>query len=217
MAKNEAETRYELIDPVLRGKGYRTPYIRLETPAPVEPIGPKGRRRSGPGKTDYLRCVEVPRGPKPLPVAILEAKKEDEDPLKGMQQAKGYSECDRFDAKYIFSTNGHRYAKFNKFTGEQTGPFSFTDFPDHQRLTDCYHRQTGIKLDDPTAALLFQPDSAAFRSRYYQDAAIRAANPRAVADADTRSTEEIIESIESHGQTIKNALARLKGLMSVKP
>ena len=32
-----------------------------------------------------------------------------------MQQAKGYSECERFDAKYIFSTNGHRYAKFNKF------------------------------------------------------------------------------------------------------
>jgi hypothetical protein len=41
MPKNEAETRYELIDPVLRAKGYRLPYIRLETPAPVEPIGPK--------------------------------------------------------------------------------------------------------------------------------------------------------------------------------
>jgi type I restriction enzyme, R subunit len=137
MAKNEAETRYELIDPVLRDKGYRLPYVRLETPAPVEPIDSKGRRRKGPGKTDYLLCVEVPNGPKPLPVAILEAKKEDDDPLKGMQQAKGYSECERFDAKYIFSTNGHRYAKFNKFTGEQTGPLPFADFPDHQRLTDC--------------------------------------------------------------------------------
>lgn len=176
MAKNEAETRYELIDPVLREKGYRIPYVRLETPAPVEPTGPKGRRRNGPGKTDYLLCVEVPSGPKPLPVAILEAKKEDEDPFKGMQQAKGYSECERFDAKYIFSTNGHRYAKFNKFNGEQTGPFPFVDFPDHARLTDCYHRHTGIKLDEPSAALLFQPDSPAFpESRYYQDAAIRAA------------------------------------------
>jgi type I restriction enzyme, R subunit len=87
MAKNEAETRYELIDPVLRAKGYRIPYIRLETPAPVEPTGPKGRKRKGPGKTDYLLCVEVPGGTKPLPVAILEAKKEGEDPLKGMQQS----------------------------------------------------------------------------------------------------------------------------------
>jgi type I restriction enzyme, R subunit len=176
MAKNETETRYELVDPLLREKGYRLPYIRLETPAPVEPIGPKGRRRKGPGKVDYLLCVEVPDGPQPLPVGILEAKKEDEDPLKGMQQAKGYAECDRFDAKYIFSTNGHLYAKFNKFTGLQTGPFPLADFPDHQRLTECYHRHTGIKLDDPAAALLFQPDSSTYpHSRYYQDAAIRSA------------------------------------------
>jgi type I restriction enzyme, R subunit len=151
MAKNEAETRYELIDPILREKDYRVPYIRRETPAPVEPIGPKGRRRNGPGKTDYLLCVEVPNGPKPLPIAILEAKREDEDPLKGMQQAKGYAECNRFDAKYIFSTNGSLCAQFNKFTGEQRGPFPLADFPHHQKLTDCYHRRTGIKLDDASA------------------------------------------------------------------
>jgi type I restriction enzyme R subunit len=173
---NEAETRYELIDPVLRQKGYHTPYVKLETPAPVEPIGPKGRRRPGPGKIDYMLCVDKPNEPKPLPVAILEAKRENEDPLKGMQQAKGYSDCERFDAKYIFSCNGHLYAKFNKFTGEQTGPFPFADFPDHKRLTDCYHRHTGINLDGPSASLLFQPDSPAYpESRYYQDAAIRAA------------------------------------------
>jgi type I restriction enzyme R subunit len=65
MNMNEAETRYELIDPVLRAKGYQKPYIRLETPAPVEPVGAKGRRRKGPGKTDYLICVETPRGPAP--------------------------------------------------------------------------------------------------------------------------------------------------------
>src|SRR5262249_883793 len=117
MAKNEAETRYELIDPVLRDKGYRVPYIRLETPAPVEPIGPKGRRRSGTGKNNYLMRVEEPKGTKALPSGIFGSKREDEDPLKGMQQAKGYAECSRFDAKYIFSTNGHRYAQFNKFTG----------------------------------------------------------------------------------------------------
>jgi hypothetical protein len=31
MPMNEAETRFELIDPVLRSKGYRLPYIPLET------------------------------------------------------------------------------------------------------------------------------------------------------------------------------------------
>ena len=37
MTYNEAETRYELIDPILREKGYRQWRVKLETPAPVEP------------------------------------------------------------------------------------------------------------------------------------------------------------------------------------
>lgn len=204
MGKNEAETRYELIDPVLREKGYRIPYIKLETPAPVEPTGPKGRRRKGPGKTDYLLCVETSAGPKPLPIAILEAKKESDDPLKGMQQAKGYSECERFDAKYIFSTNGHLYAKFNKFTGEQTGPFPFGDFPDHARLTECYRRHTGIDLASPNAGVLFQADSPAFsQTRYYQDAAIRAAFEKILLCAEQRIPARVLLSLATgSGKTV---------------
>ncbi|HEY5445694.1 MAG TPA: DEAD/DEAH box helicase family protein [Pyrinomonadaceae bacterium] len=176
----------------------------METPAPVEPIGPKGRRRPGPGKTDYLLCVDTPNGPKPLPVAILEAKKENEDPLKGMQQAKGYSDCERFDAKYIFSTNGHLYAKFNKFTGEQTGPFPFADFPDHKRLTDCFHRHTGIDLNDPSSSILFQPDSPAYpETRYYQDAAIRVAFEKIIKSENEGIPPRILLSLATgSGKTI---------------
>jgi hypothetical protein len=36
-----------------------------------------------------------------------------------MQQAKGYSECERFDAKYVFSTNGHIYAKWRRDHGHE--------------------------------------------------------------------------------------------------
>ena len=61
MGMNEADTRYHLIDPVLRAKGYVSrDQVTLETvltPPPVEPTGPKGRRRKGPGRTDYLLCV----------------------------------------------------------------------------------------------------------------------------------------------------------------
>ena len=74
VAYNEEETRFHLIDPVLRRKGYDDPQrIKLETPAPVEPTGPKGRRRRGAGRTDYLLCVQVGDMPRPLPVAVLEA------------------------------------------------------------------------------------------------------------------------------------------------
>jgi type I restriction enzyme R subunit len=43
MTYNEAETRFYLIDPVLRDKGYNDhQWLKLETPAPVEATG---RRR----------------------------------------------------------------------------------------------------------------------------------------------------------------------------
>ena len=176
MAYNEAETRYELIDPILREKGYRQWRVKLETPAPVEPTGNKGRRRSGNGRTDYLLCVQAGDMPKPLPVGVIEAKAESEDPLKGMEQGKRYAECVRFAVQYVFATNGHRYGEFDLGTQMPDGPFPFPDFPSHDDLTARYATDTGINLSAPEAAMLFMADSAAFnKPRYYQDAAIRAA------------------------------------------
>lgn len=177
MAFNEEETRFHLIDPVLRKKGYDDPQrIRLETPAPVEPTGPKGRRSKRGGRTDYLLCVQVGDMPKPLPVAVLEAKRESEDPLSGMEQAKGYADCTRFDVQYVFASNGHLYGEYDKPSGIQTGPHPLVDFPPHPDLCTRYAKDKGIDLTSPDAALLFQPDSPAWSAtRYYQDAAIRAA------------------------------------------
>lgn len=177
MAYNEQETRFYLIDPVLRAKGYNDhQWLKLETPAPVEPTGAKGRRRKGAGRTDYLLCVQVGDMPKPLPVGVLEAKKEGEDPLKGMQQAKGYADCQRFEVKYVFASNGHRYGEFDLGTRLQNGPFPFADFPAHPDLSARYAKDTGIDIARPGASMLFQVDSPAWsESRYFQDAAIRAA------------------------------------------
>jgi hypothetical protein len=114
--------------------------------------------------------------PKALPVGVLEAKKETEDPIKGLQQAKGYADCRRFEVKYVFATNGHLYGEFDFFTNLQDGPFLFSDFPPHSELTARYARDTGIDITKPEAAMLFQTDSPAWSLiRYYQDAAIRAA------------------------------------------
>jgi type I restriction enzyme, R subunit len=177
MPMNEQETRYHLIDPVLRAKGYDDiTKLKCETPAPVEPTGFKGRRKKGGGRTDYLLCVKAGTMPKPLPVAVLEAKKEDEDPLKGMQQAKKYSECERFEVKYVFASNGHLYGEYDHFTKMQAGTFPLKDFITHDDLTARYAKDTGIDLNTPEAQILFMPDSPPWNKyRYYQDAAIRAA------------------------------------------
>ena len=214
MAYNEQETRFFLIDPVLRDKGYNDhQWLKMETPAPVEPTGPKGCRREGAGRTDYLLCVQVGDMPKPLPVGVLEAKKENEDPLKGMQQAKGYADCQRFDVKYVFATNGHKYGEFDLFTKLQNGPFPFPDFPPHPDLSARYAKATGIDLSKPQAAMLFQADSPAWaQSRYYQDAAIRAAFEKILLDDQQgRPSRVLLALATGSGKTIiaTNLLWRL--------
>lgn len=205
MAFNEEETRFHLIDPVLRKKGYDDPQrIRLETPAPVEPTGPKGRRSKRGGRTDYLLCVQVGDMPKPLPVAVLEAKRESEDPLKGMEQAKGYADCTRFDVQYVFASNGHLYGEYDKPSGIQTGPHPLEDFPRHPDLCTRYAQDKGIDLNSPEAALLFQADSPAWSaSRYYQDAAIRAAFEKIILERQAGNAARVLLTLATGaGKTI---------------
>jgi type I restriction enzyme R subunit len=214
VAFNEAETRFHLIDPVLRRKGYDDPQrIRLETPAPVEPVGPKGRRSRNPGRTDYLLCVQAGDMPKPLPVAVLEAKKENEDPLQGMQQAKSYADCTRFDVQYVFASNGHLYGDYDKPSGIQTGPHPLEDFPSHPDLCARYARDKGIDLHQPEAAILFQADSSAWaQSRYYQDAAIRAAFEKIILERQAGHAPRVLLTLATgSGKTIiaTNLLWRL--------
>jgi type I restriction enzyme R subunit len=70
MTYNEVETRFYLIDPVLREKGYNDhQWLKLETPAPVEEAtGAKDRRRKGCGHTDSLLCVQVGEMPEGKPL-----------------------------------------------------------------------------------------------------------------------------------------------------
>lgn len=205
MALNEEETRFHLIDPVLRRKGYDDPQrIKMETPAPVEPTGPKGRRRKGAGRTDYLLCVQAGDMPKPLPVAVLEAKRESADPLAGMQQAKAYADCQRFDVQYVFASNGHLYGEYERPSGQQTGPHPLQDFPPHPDLRARYAKDKGIDLGTPDAALLFQADSPAWaQSRYYQDAAIRAAFEKIIRERQAgRAPRALLTLATGAGKTV---------------
>jgi type I restriction enzyme R subunit len=217
MSMNEADTRYHLIDPLLRAKGYvHRDQITLETiltPPAVEPTGHKGRRRKGPGRTDYLLSVQVGDMPKSMPIAVLEAKKESEDPLKGMQQAKGYADCKRFDVKYVFSTNGHLYGEFDFFSYLQDGPHALTDFLTHADLCARYAKDSGIDLSRSQAAMLFQADSPAWaQTRYYQDAAIRAAFEKIILDQQAGKPPRVLLTLATGaGKTIiaTNLLWRL--------
>ena len=72
---------------------------------------------------------------------FLEAKKEGDDPLKGMQQAKAYADCERYEVNYVFATNGHRYGENDCFTEPFRPDHSrLPNFPPHPDLTARYAR-----------------------------------------------------------------------------
>lgn len=70
---------------------------------------------------------------------------------------KGYADCRRFDAKYVFATSGHLYGEFDFFTHLQAGPTPFANFPSHADLTARYAKDTSIDLARPQAAMLTAP------------------------------------------------------------
>jgi type I restriction enzyme, R subunit len=89
--RNEAQTRFELIDPMLIDHcGWRRQDIRIEQTAPqIDIIHGKGYRRPS-GRTDYLLCRPLSENGEPIPIAIVEAKKESLPAEHGLQQARRY-------------------------------------------------------------------------------------------------------------------------------
>ncbi len=174
MTLNEADTRAKLVDPKLHRIGWTEEHIkREETAGTIFIVNGKGRRRSG--KTDYTLRLKVGIGTQPVAVAVIEAKKESLHCADGLEQAKLYGAAKRLNVQFVFSTNGHQFIEFNRFTGITTEPRPLEEFPSPFELKQRYEVQVGFHLHDKAAKPLLQPyyNGEASR-RYYQDAAIRA-------------------------------------------
>lgn len=175
MAYNEADTRAKLIDPVIHKLGWTEDLVRREeTAGTVEIINGKARRRSR-GKIDYVLRVKVNVDTQPVALALIEAKKESLPAGHGLDQAKGYSECKRLNVRFVFSSNGHQFVEFDRFTGLTSAPRPMAEFPTPHELRARYQKVMGFKLESPAARPLLQPyPGGEGARRYYQDAAIRA-------------------------------------------
>jgi type I restriction enzyme R subunit len=173
MTRNEEQTRRELINPKLRDRGWTEDLIRVErTVGGADIIGGKPVKRKG--RTDYLLCLPAGPSQSPLPVAIIEAKKETEFPALGIQQATDYRR--RFNVPFVFSTNGYLYAEWAEGTGQTVDNLPLTDFPTPDQLRSRYEALKGYSLSAPEAQPLWVPYKGGEAARwYFQDAAIRAA------------------------------------------
>jgi len=174
MPRNEAQTRYELIDPAIELRGWNRSNVKVEeTTGGITVIDGKARRRKG--RTDYLLRLEVSKDTQPVAIALIEAKAEDKSPAFGLAQGKRDGDCERLNVKFIFSTNGHQYVEYDKFTGITSQPKPLSAFPTTAELRQRYENGMGFSLESEAARpLLVKYTGGEAQRRYYQDAAIRA-------------------------------------------
>ncbi len=170
---SEADTKAKLIDPVLHQRGWTEDLIRREeTERGIDIIDGKPRRRER-GRTDYLLRVRVNITTQPVAIALIEAKRSDEPPDKGLEQAKKYARLNH--VPFVYSSNGHLFVEYDHFTGQTTKPNPLPEFPTPEILHKRYEEGVGFSLESNSARPLLVPYPGGEASRrYYQDAAIRA-------------------------------------------
>jgi type I restriction enzyme R subunit len=175
MGLGEADTRAKLIDPAIHARGWTEDLIRREeTAGAIEIVDGKPRKRAK-GRVDYTLRVKVNLDTQPVALALIEAKAEDLPPAHGLEQGKLYASCKRLDVPFVFSSNGHLFVEFDRFTGYTSAPKPLTEFPMPAGLRARYEQGMGFKLDSPGARpLLTRYTGGEATRRYYQDAAIRA-------------------------------------------
>ena len=173
MSLSEADTRAKFIDPALHRRGWTEDLIRREeTDCGIDIIEGKPRRRRR-GRTDYLLRIRVNISTQPVPIALIEAKRNDEPPDKGLEQAKKYARLNH--VPFVYSSNGHLFVEYDQFTGKTSDPRSLEKFPDPSELRQRYEQGMGFSLDSEEVRPFLVPYVAGEASRrYYQDAAIRA-------------------------------------------
>lgn len=116
-----------------------------------------------------------------MAVALIEAKAENLPPTHGLEQGKLYASCKRLNVPFVFSSNGHLFVEYNRFTGQTSAPKPLDNFPTPADLRTRYEQGMGFSLSDPSARpLLVRYSGGEATRRYYQDAAIRAVLERIV-------------------------------------
>lgn len=177
MELNEAETRTQIIDPALHGRGWTEELIRREeTLGTVEIVDGKPTRQTH-GRTDYTLRVKPTPDAQPFAIAILEAKPEDKPPTYGLDQAKQYGrKAARFNVPFVIATNGYLWTLFDRRSMKTSAtPRLMAEFPTPAELQAAYEDAVGIDLTAPIAKPMAIPYRGGETSRrYYQDAAVRA-------------------------------------------
>jgi type I restriction enzyme R subunit len=162
MARNEAETRAELIDPALSAAGWgQVENSRVAREYMIAPGRILGAGR--PQKKLILDYLMLYRNRK---LAVVEAKSEDKPLTEGLGQAKQYAE--KLGVRFAYSTNGLGFYEVDMQTGTE-GPVPAVPGP--EVLWQRTYADTSV-LETELTDVPFESNGGAFGGRYYQDIAV---------------------------------------------
>jgi type I restriction enzyme R subunit len=162
MARNEAETRAELIDPVLTAAGWgQVNGSRVAREYMIAPGRILGAGR--PQKKLILDYLMLYRNRK---LAVIEAKAEDKQLTEGLGQAKQYAE--KLGVRFAYSTNGKGFYEVDMQTGAEG---EVPALPSPAVLWQRTFAGASV-LETELTDVPFESNGGAFGGRYYQDIAV---------------------------------------------
>ncbi len=211
MSRNEAQTRFDLIDPALFECGWERPDIRIEETLPaVDIVYGKGRRRPK-GRTDYVLRRPLEPGTEPMPLAIIEAKREGLPPEHGLQQGREYRTGHLHHVPFVFSSNGHMFVEYDEENGITSEARPMSEFPSPEALISKTLDRRGLPQDrNALLALLTPYAQGRDYLRYYQDAAIRSAIEKIICQRAAGEKPRVLLSLATGAGKTRIAAAFLK-------
>jgi len=163
--KTEADTRAEIIDPTLVKAGWGHNYTEGSKVLREHRIT-DGRMLSG-GARAKQKFADYVLSHKNQKLAIIEAKKESEEPTEGLEQVKDYARL--LNLRFVYATNGKQIYCFDMEAGRG-------DFVDGYPTPGELYRMVNGEQSDIQERVATEPFlTTKFPPRYYQENAINAA------------------------------------------
>lgn len=167
---SEEDIKKRFVSPALADAGWENDLILMEryfTDGRILVPG-KGKlhaKKKG-NKADYILFAEPN-----LPIAIVEAKDNNQPVSGGIQQAIHYAEI--LDLPFAFSSNGDGFCEFDRTTGNQRSDIPLDGFPTPAELHKRYWDSRNLKPSERAVVdTPYHYDMETYPPRYYQRIAI---------------------------------------------
>lgn len=166
---SEEDIKLQFITPALINAGWDNQHIRMEyafTDGRIVFQGQSSHARKAKKRADYLLQV----GTNKTPIAIVEAKDNNQPISGGIGQAKVYAEI--LDLKFAYSSNGDGFTEYDFITGVEKN-IGLNEFPSPDQLQERLIKAKGLTPEQQKVVETpYYFDFDSHEPRYYQRIAI---------------------------------------------